>query len=173
MRILGLDPGLAKVGYGVIEYNNNNFIQLSCGVIKTNASDDLGKRLAKIHFEVGEIVNGFVPQAVAIEQIFFAANLKTAVQVAQARGVIILATTHSGLPLYEYSPLQIKLSLTGYGRAEKQQVQNMVKKVLSIKDSKIAVDAADALAAALCHAYSLKSRKYGLPIQAKRYTRRQ
>ena len=172
MRILGLDPGLAKVGYGVIDYDNNNFTQLCCGVIKTNSGDNLGKRLAKIHFEVGNIANDFEPEAVALEQIFFAANLKTAVQVAQARGVIILATTHGGLPLYEYSPLQIKLSLTGYGRAEKQQVQNMVRKILRLKDIKIAVDAADALAAALCHAYSLKSRKYGLPIQAKRYTRR-
>src|SRR4030042_1146317 len=108
MKILGLDPGLANVGYAAIEYEDGQCQALRYGVVRTSASEALGKRLAKIYAETRQLVEEVQPDAVAIEQIFFAANLKTAIQVAQARGVIILATTEHGFPLYEYSPLQIK-----------------------------------------------------------------
>jgi crossover junction endodeoxyribonuclease RuvC len=172
MKILGLDPGLAEVGYAAIDCKDEGFDVLSYGVIKTHSKELLGKRLAKIFSEVRRMVDELRPDAVAIEQIFFAANLKTAVQVAQARGVIILATTEHGLPLYEYSPLQIKRAISGYGRATKDQMQRMVAAILGLRNVRIPDDAADALASALCHAFSLKSRKWNLPARRRSSTRR-
>jgi crossover junction endodeoxyribonuclease RuvC len=171
MKILGIDPGLAAVGYAVIDYEEGDYKTLSYGVIRTDNKDLLGKRLAKIYSEIKRLVAQFEPNAVAIEQIFFAANLKTAVQVAQARGVIILSATERGLPLHEYSPLQVKRAITGYGRATKEQVQRMVTSILRLSGARIPDDAADALASALCHAFSLKSLKSALPISRRRSRR--
>lgn len=172
MRILGIDPGLANVGYGIIDYSENDCKLLAYGVIKTASKESLGRRLAKIYAETRKLVEQFQPEAVALEQIFFAANLKTAVQVAQARGVIILATNEIGLSLHEYAPLQIKLAITGYGRSEKERMQKMVKDILHLTGARIPDDAADALAAALCHAHSLKYKSLGIPLRRKRYRRR-
>jgi crossover junction endodeoxyribonuclease RuvC len=172
MKILGIDPGLAKVGYGIIDYSEKECKSLDYGVIKTASNESLGRRLEKIFAAIKKLVEQFQPEAVALEQIFFAANLKTAVQVAQARGVIILATNQIGLSLHEYTPLQIKLAITGYGRAEKERMQKMVRGILHLADARIPDDAADALAAAICHAHSLKYKSLGVPLKRKRQRRR-
>ncbi|GFN35134.1 crossover junction endodeoxyribonuclease RuvC [Tepidimicrobium xylanilyticum] len=155
MIILGIDPGLAIVGYGVIEYKGNRYRLLDYGVIRTDSNIFFPQRLKLIYDELSSIIDRFNPADLAVEELFFNKNVKTAIQVGQARGVEILAAINKGLEVYEYTPLQIKQSVVGYGRAEKRQVQEMVKILLNLKEIPKPDDAADALAVAICHSSCL------------------
>ncbi len=151
MIILGIDPGIAIVGYGVIEKNRNSTRIIDYGVITTHKDERLPDRLEKVYLGVVELIKKYQPDAVALEELFFQNNQKTAIIVAEARGVTLLACKQFVKNLYEYTPLQIKQALTGNGRAEKKQVQYMVKAILNLKDIPKPDDAADAVAVALCH----------------------
>ncbi len=154
MRILGIDPGYAIVGYGVIDYEGNRFKTVDYGKITTTAQYSLAERLQKIYEGVTEIIRLHNPEMVAVEELFFNSNVTTAIAVAQARGVILLASSQSGKELYEYTPLQVKQAVVGYGRAQKEQVQQMVKVLLNLDKIPKPDDVADALAVAVCHAHS-------------------
>ena len=154
MRILGIDPGYALMGYGVIEHRGNSFKAVKYGSIETDASTDLPDRLKFIYSELMNIIADTDPDEAAVEELFFNSNAKTAINVGQARGVAILACVNSGIKPAEYTPLQIKMALTGYGRAEKSQMQQMVKLMLGLGKVPKPDDTADALAAAICHAHS-------------------
>lgn len=158
MRILGIDPGLAAVGWGLIVYPEGGPGDVRWGTITTTPDEPLPLRLQKIHHGVRDLVAHLCPDAVAIEEIFFATNVKTAISVAQARGVVILAMADSGVEAAEYTPLQIKKSVSGNGRASKSQVQKMVATLLALRELPRPNHAADALAAALCHGHTLKTR---------------
>ncbi len=147
MIILGIDPGLATVGYGVI----NDGKCADYGIISTPKEENTGSRLMLIASGIESLIHKYKPDAVAVEELFFNTNLKTAVAVAQARGVILYTALKCGCPLYEYTPLQIKQGLTGYGRADKKQIQQMVAMLLKLNAIPRPDDAADALAVALCH----------------------
>lgn len=152
--ILGIDPGYAIVGYGVIEYMNNHFKVLDFGAITTKAHTDFTDRLLHIYSGITNLVEIYKPEAMAIEKLFFNTNQKTAIDVAQARGVIILSARQHGVSIFEYTPLQVKQSVVGYGRAEKKQVQEMTKILLNLDAVPKPDDTADALAMAICHAHS-------------------
>lgn len=154
MIILGIDPGFAIVGYGVLEYKNNRFTLISYGVFTTKSDMSLACRLINIEEGICEIINRYKPDAIAVEELFFNKNIKTALSAAHGRGVIMLAAARSGSNVFEYTPLQIKQAVTGYGRADKAQMQQMVKILLNLKDIPRPDDAADALAAAICHAHT-------------------
>ncbi len=156
MIILGIDPGYAIVGIGVLEYKGNKFRPIEYNAITTHASMITSLRLKKIKEEINEYLHKYKPDAVAIEELFFNNNAKTAIAVAQARGVLVAEVASSGTPIYEYTPLQIKQAVTGYGRAEKGQIQQMVKMLLNLNAIPKPDDAADALAVAICHAHSAK-----------------
>lgn len=162
MIILGIDPGYAIVGFGVIGYSSNRFTAIEYGSITTPAHTKTELRLSEIYDGICELCKKFHPDALSIEELFFNSNAKTAVNVCQARGVILLAATRLGIPVFEYTPLQIKQSVTGYGRAEKHQVISMVTTILNLKAPPKPDDTADALAAAICHAYSSSSMLFGL-----------
>lgn len=152
MIILGIDPGYATIGYGVIEKTSIGIKPIACGVIQTPKNETMPVRLAMLDEQLTKIISEFKPDCVSVEELFFNTNITTGIKVAQARGVIVLcAIKHCGL-IYEYTPLQIKQALTGNGRAEKKQVQYMVKALLGLKVEPKPDDAADALAAAICHA---------------------
>lgn len=151
MIILGIDPGLAIVGFGVLEKNKNLVNVVDYGVITTPKDDTLPIRLEKIYKGMCELIDKYKPDQVAVEELFFNTNITTGITVAEARGVILLACINKGCKLYEYTPLQIKQALTGNGRADKHQVQFMVKAILKLKSVPKPDDAADGLAAALCH----------------------
>lgn len=157
MRILGIDPGYAIVGYGVVEMKGNKFSPIDYGAITTDSKEEMPNRLKKIYNSLMELMAENLPDAVSIEELFFNTNTKTAIQVSQARGVIILACINSGIPIYEYTPLQIKQAIVGYGRAEKKQVQIMVKTILNLLEIPKPDDTADGLAAAICHGHSYSS----------------
>ncbi|MCX7715057.1 MAG: crossover junction endodeoxyribonuclease RuvC [Clostridia bacterium] len=154
MRIIGIDPGYAIVGIGVIDYVGNKFRTLEYDAIITPADMQTPMRLKKIYEDINIMLNKYRPDAVAIEELFFNTNVKTAISVGQARGVLIVAAANKGIPTYEYTPLQIKQAVTGYGRADKSQMQNMVKMLLNLNAIPKPDDAADALAIAICHAHS-------------------
>lgn len=156
MVILGVDPGIAIVGYGLIECVGNNNKPIEYGCIRTDPKYKFPERLKIIYDEIRKIINTYNPTDIAIEELFFNKNTKTALKVSQARGVIVLAGINSGLDIFEYTPLQIKQGIVGYGRAEKHQVQDMVKMFLNLKEIPKPDDAADALAIAICHASCLK-----------------
>ena len=163
MRILGIDPGVAIVGYGVIEYNKNTFKVIDYGKITTPAHTPLPKRLKMVYDGMTELVNTFKPDVVSMEELFFNTNVTTAIAVGHARGVLVLATENANIPLAEYTPLQIKQAVAGYGRADKNQVQQMVKMFLNLTEVPKPDDTADALAVAICHAHSASlSGKLGL-----------
>ena len=151
MIILGIDPGLAIVGFGVIEKGKFKTQVIDYGVITTPKEDTLPVRLSKIYEGMCALIDKYQPEHVAIEELFFNTNTTTGISVAEARGVIILACINKGLKLFEYTPLQIKQALTSNGRADKQQVQFMVKAILNLKAIPKPDDAADGLAVALCH----------------------
>ena len=151
MRILGIDPGYALVGYGIIEYNGYKPSIVDYGVISTPKEETLPNRLYVIHQTLKKIIEIYKPDVVSIEELFYFKNQKTIIPVAEARGVIVLTCKECGIDVYEYTPLQIKQALTGVGRAEKQQVQFMVKTLLGLEKIPKPDDAADAVAAALCH----------------------
>lgn len=154
MRIMGIDPGFATLGYGIIEKKGNHFSVCGYGAVTTAPGIPMPDRLKQIYCELMEIIAEYEPDAASIEELFFNTNITTAIQVAQARGVAILACANSGVSIAEYTPLQIKLGLVGYGRAEKKQVQQMVKTILNLKEVPKPDDTADALAAAICHGHS-------------------
>ncbi|RJO62030.1 crossover junction endodeoxyribonuclease RuvC [candidate division WS5 bacterium] len=159
MIILGIDPGTATTGYGVIESENGDIKEVSHGCILTKSQEELEKRLDIIFDELTKLIKEFKPDMIAVEELFFASNAKTAISVGHARGVILLACSKAKVPVYEYTPLQVKQAICGYGRGEKQQIQKMVKTLLSLKEIPKPDDAADGLAIAICHANSVKSLK--------------
>ena len=154
MIILGIDPGVAIVGFGVIEYSGSKFRTLDYGVIRTPAHTDTEKRLASIYSELKEIIEKYHPDAMAVEELFWNTNQKTGIAVAEARGVILLCAELLGVEIFEYTPLQVKMSVVGYGRAEKKQVMEMTRKILGLATVPKPDDTADALAIAICHGHS-------------------
>lgn len=156
MIIIGIDPGYAIVGIGVVEYKGNKFRPIEYTAITTPAGMNTVDRLKKIYDEMAMLIDKHKPDAMAIEELFFNSNQKTAINVAQARGVILVAAANKGVPVREYTPLQVKQSVTGYGRADKKQIQEMVKLILHLNVIPKPDDAADALALAICHAHSNK-----------------
>lgn len=157
MIILGIDPGIATTGYGIISTNKGKHSPIEYGIVSTKAHTLLEERLSKLFDGVCEILDRHNPDAVAIEELFFNTNIKTAVDVCQARGVLLLAAVKKNVPIYEYTPLQVKQSVVGYGRAEKQQVIYMTRLLLGLAEPPKPDDAADALAIAICHANSSQS----------------
>ena len=154
MRILGIDPGYAIVGYGVVDYTNNHFSVVEYGAITTPAGMDFNRRLELIFDEMDVIISRTKPDAMSIEKLFYNTNAKTVIDVAQARGVIMLSAQKNGIEAFEYTPLQVKQSVVGYGRAEKKQVQEMTKLILKLTKVPKPDDTADALALAICHGHS-------------------
>ena len=154
MRILGVDPGYAIVGLGVIEYVGNKFKVIDYDKITTSSKDDLPERLKILYNEMTAYIDKFKPDAIAVEELFFNNNAKTAINVGQGRGVVLLAAAMSNIPIFEYTPLQVKQAVVGYGRATKEQVQQMVKVLLNLEKIPKPDDVADALAIAVCHAHS-------------------
>lgn len=152
MRILGIDCGTERTGYGVVDSDGKQHRMVTCGVIRTSTREPLEKRLLVIARGLREVIGSFEPQAVAVEEVFYSTNVKTTLKLSHVRGVALLAAAEAGLPLGEYSPLTIKTSVVGYGRAEKQQVQLMVQSLLKLERVVESEDASDALAAAICHA---------------------
>ena len=152
MIILGIDPGIATVGFGVVSSENGKPVCVDFGIISTPKTDSISKRLFTVSEGLTALIRKFKPDAVAVEELFFNNNQKTAIMVAEARGVILCTAVREQCDLYEYTPLQIKQGLTGYGRADKQQMQQMVKILLKLSTIPKPDDAADALAVALCHA---------------------
>ena len=157
MTILGIDPGYAIIGYGVIKHNSCKFNVIEYGAVTTEAGRPFTSRLASIFEGINEIIKRTSPDAVSIEKLFFNTNTTTAIDVAQARGVILLAAKLNNIPVYEYTPLQVKSAVTGYGRAEKKQVMEMIKSLLRLEKIPKPDDTADALALAVCHAHSAGS----------------
>ena len=151
---MGIDPGYAIVGYGLVKKEGNDIKPLQYGVIRTAADIPIEQRLNEIYSDLTQLIEAFRPESVAIEKLYFNTNEKTAINVAQARGVIILACTRAGVPIYEYTPLQVKMSVVGYGRAEKKQVQELTRSILKLDKIPKPDDAADALAIAVCHAHA-------------------
>lgn len=154
MRILGIDPGYAIVGYGVIDYENTRFSVVDYGAILTDAGTPFNERLEQIYDEAFALMQRFRPQAMAIEKLFYNTNAKTVIDVGQARGALILAAQKNAMEIAEYTPLQVKQSVVGYGRAEKNQVQEMTKLILNLPKIPKPDDTADALAIAICHAHA-------------------
>ncbi|MBQ3180470.1 MAG: crossover junction endodeoxyribonuclease RuvC [Firmicutes bacterium] len=151
MRILGIDPGTGITGWGVIEKNYNQLTVIDYGCIRTEANSLNQKRLCDIYDGISLLLREYQPDEMAIEELFYNRNTTTVISVGQARGVLILAAAQQGIPVYEYTPLQIKQAVTGYGRAEKKQVQYMVTNLLKLQAVPRPDDAADALAVAVCH----------------------
>lgn len=156
MRILGIDPGLAILGYSILEIEGNKMRAIDYGVIKTPSVMEFPERLKFLYEELNLIIKKYSPNEMAIEELFFNKNVKTAIKVGHARGVEILSARMNSLDIYEYTPLQIKNAITGYGRAEKGQIQQMVKMLLNLSEIPKPDDAADALAVAITHFNSLK-----------------
>jgi crossover junction endodeoxyribonuclease RuvC len=156
MRILGIDPGTGILGFGVIDYTKGKISLVDAGVIRTPVKQDDAVRLLTIYDELTEIIRLTKPDAMSVEKLFFARNVTTAMTVAQARGVVLLCGMQAGLKIYEFTPLQIKQAITGYGKAEKHQMQEMVRVLLRLKEVPKPDDAADALAAAIT--YSMTTR---------------
>ena len=157
MRILGIDPGVATVGFGVIETQGGRQQMIQYGAITTPAGQPLAARLVQIAQDMETLINRFRPDEMSIEELFFSKNITTGIAVAHARGVILYTAQRMHLPVYEYTPMQIKQALTGYGKAEKRQVMDMVRRLLKLKAVPRPDDAADALALAICHARSATS----------------
>lgn len=157
MRILGIDPGLATVGFSIVDADKNKMKFVTCGVISTPAHTSLSSRLDRIYEDMNELIKTFNPDVMSIEELFFNTNITTGISVAHARGVILLAAYRAGVAVYEYTPLQVKQAVVGYGRAEKRQVIDMVKRILNLPAAPKPDDAADAVALAICHARSSTS----------------
>lgn len=162
MKIIGIDPGYAIVGWGVVDYNNSKFSVVDYGSITTGSKLEFSQRLLNIYNSLNEILNCYRPVEMAVEKLFFNSNHKTAIDVAQARGVVLLAAKQNGLNFFEYTPLQIKQSITGYGRASKAQVIEMAVRFLNLKAAPKPDDTADALAVAVTHAHFSFSKLFNL-----------
>ena len=154
MRIIGIDPGYAIMGWGILDLKGNKFSVVDYGSITTDSGVEAPKRLQHIYAELGAIIAKYQPEEAAIEELFFNNNAKTVILVGEARGIAVLACANAGLEISEYTPLQIKQALVGYGRADKKQVQSMVKAILNLKEVPKPDDTADAVAAAICHGHS-------------------
>ena len=157
MRILGIDPGVAIVGFGVVDSEGGTQRMVQYGAINTPANTPLATRLVQIEQDLMELLQQFKPDEVAIEELFFSKNITTGIAVAHARGVILATVEKAGIPLYEYTPMQVKQAVVGYGLAEKNQVMDMTKRLLKLRSVPKPDDAADALAIAICHARSATS----------------
>lgn len=153
MRIIGIDPGYAIVGYGVLDYTGGKFKVLEYGAITTDKDTPFEKRLCEIHEDYSFILDKWKPDALAIERLYFNTNQKTAIDVAQARGIIVMDTAIRDIPINEYTPLQVKQAVVGYGKAVKKQVQEMITRILALPSVPKPDDTADALAMAICHAH--------------------
>ena len=151
MRVLGIDPSIRSTGFGIIEYSQNNYTVLEYGVIKPSRRLVFHHKINEIKKQIEKIINTYSPDEVAIENPFYAQNIKTAFALGQVRGATLVAVASHDCSLFEYSPLEIKKAVTGYGRADKNQVKAMVKALLNIEEKKIEADASDALATAICH----------------------
>lgn len=160
MRILGIDPGYAIVGFGVLETERGQSRMVRCGAINTKAGVPIPQRLLQIQEDMEEIIRTFSPDVMAIEELFFNTNVTTGIGVAQARGVIVVTAAKLGVPIFEYTPSQVKQAVVGYGKAEKRQVMEMTRCILKLAAVPKPDDAADAVAIALCHARSCTSRLY-------------
>jgi crossover junction endodeoxyribonuclease RuvC len=156
MIILGIDPGFAITGYAVIEYVGNHFKLLNAGALETKAGVSLPIRLAKIYDDLMTLINEYNPNSIAVEELFFNKNVKTAINVAHGRGSVLVAAAKTNTDIYEYTPLQVKQAVVGYGRADKKQVQSMVKKLLNLETIPKLDDTTDAMAIAICHAHSAR-----------------
>ena len=159
MRILGIDPGYAIVGFGVVEYAGAEFRPVQYGAILTEAHTPFTQRLCNIDMDIQQILQTYQPDCMAVEKLYFTTNQKTAIDVAQARGILILAAAKKKIPVFEYTPLQVKTAVVGYGKAEKKQVMNMTKNILKLAQIPKPDDAADALAIAICHGHFCRGRK--------------
>ena len=160
MRILGIDPGIATIGFGVIDFSGREYKLVNCGVITTPAHTMLSARLEQIYDDMCQLLELFKPDAVSIEELFFNTNITTGIAVAHGRGVLLLACRKAGVAIYEYTPLHVKQAGVGYGRAEKKQVMDMVRRICALPSPPKPDDAADAVALALCHARSSTSLLY-------------
>ena len=156
MRILGIDPGFAITGYSIIDYQGNKFKLIDSGAVTTKAGVSFPLRLTKIYDDLSMIIDEYKPDAISVEELFFNNNVKTAINVAQARGVVLVVGCQKQIPTYEYTPLQIKQAVAGYGRADKIQVQKMVKAILKVDKLPKLDDTTDSMAAAICHAHSAR-----------------
>ena len=156
MRILGIDPGFAITGYSIIDYQGNKFKLIDSGAVTTKAGVSFPLRLTKIYDDLSMIIDKYKPDAISVEELFFNNNVKTAINVAQARGVVLVVGCQKQIPTYEYTPLQIKQAVAGYGRADKIQVQKMVKAILNVEKLPKLDDTTDSMAAAICHAHSAR-----------------
>ena len=154
MLIIGIDPGYAITGYGIIRYEGNHFTTIDYGVISTKAGTPFELRLLQISLSLDSLLERYHPDIMAIEELFFSRNTTTAIGTAQARGVLILSAAKQNMPVFEYTPMQVKSAVTGYGRADKAQVGQMVKVLLNLEKAPKIDDAADALAIAICQAHS-------------------
>lgn len=154
MKILGIDPGIAIVGYGMIEYQSGRFGVIDYGAVTTKAGMKLSDRLRNIYEDINILIERFQPDAFAVEELFFNTNVTTGIAVAHGRGVIVLAAAVQNVPIFEYTPLQVKQGVAGYGRADKAQVQRMVKSLLNLSAIPKPDDVSDALAVAICHAHA-------------------
>ena len=168
MRILGIDPGYAIVGYGIVDFNGGKFSVVNYGAVTTSADMPFPERLEVIYRDFCSIIEAYNPEYLAIERLYFNTNTTTAIDVAQARGVIMLAAQGKGLKIGEYTPLQVKQSVTGYGKAEKRQVMEMVKSLLGLKAVPKPDDTADALALAVCHGHYSASSFSRIYMEAKK-----
>lgn len=167
MKILGIDPGYAIVGYGVVEFVNSRFKTLAYGAILTDKDTEFSKRLLQIYDDYITILKRHNPQAVAVEKLFFTNNQKTGIDVAQARGIILLGAEQMNIPCFEYTPLQVKQAVVGYGRAEKKQVMDMTQRILKLEKLPKPDDTADALAIAICHAHSAPLSRINMQLKQK------
>ncbi len=158
MRVLGIDCGVERTGYGIIDSDGREHRMVAAGVIRTKPAEPLEARLLQIARELRETIETHRPQAAAVEEVFYAANVQSALKLAQVRGVALLAVAEAGLPLGEYSALEIKTSVVGYGKAEKSQVQLMVRSLLGLQGPVLSEDASDAVAVAICHATTAAAR---------------
>lgn len=158
MKVLGIDPGIATTGFGVCTYDGLKFGYIDCGVVETAKGQIVEIRLEHVYNSTLALIEKHSPEAIAIEELFYHNNQKTFINVAQARGVVLLAARQKGIPVYEYTPLQVKQSVTGYGRAEKYQVQEMMRVIFRLPGIPKPDDAADALAIAACHCYRSHSK---------------
>jgi len=156
--VLGIDPGTAITGYGLVHENDEGLALVECGVITTPADQPLPQRLQTIYRGLAAIIGQHRPDQVAVEELFFSRNVRTALSVGQARGVVLLAAAEAGLPLHEYKPLEVKQTVAGYGGADKRQVQEMVRLLLRLEEIPEPDDAADAVAVAVCHIHSARMR---------------
>lgn len=154
MIVMGIDPGFATTGYGVVDYTGNRFKVLDYGVIRTEAGEPFPQRLLVLHQQLRHLMEIWKPEVMAVEELFFGSNVTTGIKVGHARGVILLSAAVADIPVYEYTPMQVKLAVTGYGGAKKPQVQQMVKVLLNLESIPKPDDAADALAVAICQSHT-------------------